>query len=114
MPTILVVADDAQVRRLIEKRLVQAGYTVEHANDRDEALDHYRRHPADLVITDLAMPRRSGQDLITDLLLAAPGARIIAIAGVAEKRALQEAALRGAVRTLAKPFSTEQLLEAVR
>lgn len=68
------------------------------------------------MITDLVLREGDGQTLITDLLLRSPAPRIIAISGAADQNVqelLQEASLRGAVRTLPKPFTTEQLLEAV-
>lgn len=116
MATILVVEDDAQVLKLLTRRLEDAGHEVRQAKAADEALERYRNEPADIVVTDLILPGGGGQSLITDLLLASPNARIIAISGAANQNVdelLQEAALRGAVRTLPKPFTTEQLLEAV-
>lgn len=116
MATILLVEDDEQVRQLVAKRLRAAGHKVAAVRDAEAALERYGNSAPDVVVTDLVLPGKDGQSLITDLLLAAPRARIIAISGAAGQdvqELLQEGSLRGAVRTLPKPFTTDQLLEAV-
>lgn len=116
MPTILLIDDDAQVRTLLRNRLAAAGHTVLEATDAEDGLSRYQATPTDLVLTDLVLPGTSGQHLITELLLHNPDARVIAISGAFDQDVqllLQEAALRGAVSTLAKPFTTQQLLDAV-
>jgi CheY-like chemotaxis protein len=116
MATILLVEDDEQVRKLVTKRLKAAGHKVAAVRDAEAALERYGDSAPDVVVTDLVLPGKDGQALITDLLLAAPAARIIAISGATGQNVqelLQEASLRGAVRTLPKPFTTDQLLEAV-
>ncbi len=60
MATILVIDDDAAMRRLILRVLKPAGHTLLEAADGAEGLAVLERHDADLVITDMLMPRKEG------------------------------------------------------
>ncbi len=57
---ILVVDDEERIRILIETRLQLGGYRVALAGDGEEAVESFRREPADLVILDLMLPRLDG------------------------------------------------------
>src|SRR4051812_36596784 len=60
---ILVVDDEKQITRVLRTSLTGHGYLVRTAGDGDEALEVMREWPADLVITDLAMPNMAGLEL---------------------------------------------------
>ena len=116
MKRILVVDDDSQVREILRKRLLKSGYEVLEAWDAEVALDLYRRSPVDAVVTDLVMPGMGGQALIKDLRSEDPDVRIVAISGALDHDVpslLAEAEGLGALETLPKPFTSEQLLGAV-
>jgi CheY-like chemotaxis protein len=61
--TALVVDDDANMRGILRHVLEMAGWVVEEAADGKEALQAFRAHPPDLVLTDLEMPRMNGEEL---------------------------------------------------
>ncbi len=116
MSRILVVDDDTQVRRILRKRLEKSGFEVGEASNGEAALSSYRDTPADVVITDLIMPGKGGQGLIRDLRREFPQVRIVAISGALDQdipSLLAEADRLGALKTLPKPFTSEQLLEAI-
>ncbi|NIM50187.1 MAG: response regulator [Gemmatimonadales bacterium] len=117
MPTtVLLVEDEDRVRTILRGRLEAAGYEVVEATDGEAALNQYREAPTDVVITDIVMPHKGGQELIGELLQDHPDTRIVAISGALEHdvpRLLEEAQRLGALRTLSKPFTSEQLLDAV-
>ena len=116
MKRILVVDDDSQVREILRKRLLKSGYEVLEAWDAEVALDLYRRSPVDAVVTDMVMPGMGGQALIKDLRAQDPDVRIVAISGALDHDVpslLAEAEGLGALETLPKPFTSEQLLGAV-
>jgi CheY-like chemotaxis protein len=61
--TALVVDDDANMRGILRHVLEMEGWVVEEAADGKEALQAFRAHPPDLVLTDLEMPRMTGEEL---------------------------------------------------
>ncbi len=117
MPRVLVIDDDEQVRALLFEILDRAGFDVVEASNGAEGLVCYRAQPADLVITDLIMPEKEGVETIIELRREFPAARIIAISGGgrnAGRDYLQIAAQLGARQTVSKPFTRQQILDAVR
>lgn len=117
MQKVLVIDDDEQLRALLYEILDRAGFQVEEAVNGVEGLKLYRKQPADLVITDLIMPEKEGVETIMELRNQFPEARIIAISGgerVGGRNYLPIAARLGARRTIAKPFSRQEILDAVR
>jgi DNA-binding response OmpR family regulator len=116
MPRILVVDDEPRIRELFRLFLEREGYQVEAAADGEEGLKLFREDPADLVVTDLIMPRKEGMETIIELRRDFPEAKIIAISGggrATPESYLKTAQTLGAQRVLMKPFNRDELLEAV-
>ncbi|RPH79684.1 MAG: response regulator [Nitrospiraceae bacterium] len=118
MSSILVVDDEDQIRRLITEALEQAGYHVTEARDGKEALQQYRRAPADLVIMDILMPDQDGLETTVVLRRESPDVKIIVITGGSDMigilNYLDVAKMLGAHSTLQKPFEMKTLLETVQ
>ncbi|MFC1592021.1 response regulator [Thermodesulfobacteriota bacterium] len=115
--SILVIEDDEQVRILLKKMLENAGYSVAEAPNGEIGITMYRENPQDLVITDLIMPEKEGIETIRELLSDNPGAKIIAISGggsVDPEQYLHMAERLGVLKTFAKPFRREEILQAVQ
>jgi len=116
MPRVLVIEDDAQVRRMLRQTLEEAGCEVAEAPDGDVGLQLFRQQPADVVITDILMPEKEGIETIISLQREFPHVEIIAISGggrLRKKDCLNWAAQLGTARTFAKPLELNQLVEAV-
>ena len=112
---ILIVEDDPRVREVLHQALVIAGYEVVATADGEEALAAYRMATADLVITDLLMPRMDGVETIRGLRRQHPDLRVIAVTGARGRfNRLTAARHVGADHTLLKPFRLNDLLTAVR
>ncbi len=117
MADILVIDDEPHFRSALKRTLELEGHQVRTAADGEEGVVVYRQNPADLVIVDVYMPRKSGLHAISDLRCEFVGVRIIAITGSASGVSdykLEAATALGAQRTLRKPFDDTQLHEAVR
>jgi two-component system, OmpR family, response regulator len=67
MNTILVVDDDAHIRKLIRLYLENSNYEVIEASDGQEALDILGKHSLDLAIVDVMMPKIDGYELTEDI-----------------------------------------------
>lgn len=117
MARILVIDDDSDVRALICGDLRSAGHDVTAAADGAQGLALQRQSPAELVVTDIFMPEKEGIETIRSIRKLDPSVPILAISGggrAANTDFLPLAEKFGANGTLAKPFSTNALLNAVR
>ena len=117
MKQILVIDDDPQVRALLVEILTHEGYEVVAASNGVEGLNRFRECPSDVVITDLIMPEKEGFETIFALRREFPGVGVIAISGGGRVEAsdyLPIAKMLGARFTIAKPFTSGEILDAVR
>ena len=113
---ILVVDDDASIRRTLSALLSRAGYEVTQASNGSEAVRLWRDHGGDLVITDLHMPEKDGIQTIIELLSHTPSVRIIAMSGGGQTKRLDllgNMALLGSVLTIEKPFTLAEMMTVV-
>ena len=77
-PHILVVDDEADLRRLIVEHLTLEGFDVESASSAEDAAEKMTRTAYDVVVTDLVLPGKSGVDLLEDTLVRSPGTIVTA------------------------------------
>jgi CheY-like chemotaxis protein len=113
---ILLVDDDDLSRQTIHQMLERAGHLVVSTANGSEALELFRTGRPDLVITDLIMPDTDGLELIQELRKTDGQVRILAISGGGRVNAneyLTVARKFGAAGILAKPFSNQELKEAI-
>ena len=116
MARILIIDDDEQILRTLHQVLEMEGHEVLDAPNGKEGMKIYEKRGADLVITDIVMPEKEGIETIKELQEDNPDLKIIAISGggtVDPRVYLHLAENLGAMRTLVKPFTREQLLTAV-
>jgi DNA-binding NtrC family response regulator len=115
MAHLLVVDDDECICALLAATLRIAGHAVVLARNGREAMERLEEHAVHLVITDMLMPQMDGLELIAALQKSRPHLPVIAMSGGAPQShaSLEHAQSLGAVRTLAKPFHPQQLVEAV-
>ncbi len=112
MTRILVIDDDPSVREVIRYGLEKSGHQVSEASDGRSGLAAHQAAPVDLVITDLVMPGMEGLETIQHFRRLYPDLKIIAMSGGGLGNAgkyLEMAGMFGAHRTVAKPFSVENL-----
>ncbi|SEM99598.1 two-component system, OmpR family, KDP operon response regulator KdpE [Sphingomonas gellani] len=110
---ILVVDDDAAIRRLLRNTLVQAGYAVVEAADGKGALRQYAAEHPDGVLLDLGLPDRDGLGLVP--LLRKDGDAVVLVVSARDAVDEKVAALDlGADDFVTKPFDTDELLARLR
>jgi two-component system KDP operon response regulator KdpE len=110
---ILVIDDDAAIRRSIAAELRGAGYDTIEATDGRDALSAIVRAKPDLIVTDLAMPVMDGFALITAVRKSLPTPIIVLSVRGGEADRVRALDL-GADDFVAKPFSTAELLARIR
>jgi DNA-binding response OmpR family regulator len=117
MQTILILEEDDLIRGLLEEWLVEAGYQVQLGDPRRAPSVRPTRDDVGLIIADLCMPKHQGAESVRTLKLAYPSASIIAMSArfCSGLGSSAEAARQLGVRKmLSKPFTREELLDAVR
>jgi CheY-like chemotaxis protein len=116
MLPILVVDDDAAVRRVAVRALSASGFDVLEARDGVAAVQVVEQAPdaIQLVLTDLHMPRMSGVELIRVLNERWPAISVLAMTGYSDEREAAERLLGSALQVLSKPFTLVELNAAVR
>ena len=114
----IVVDDNADICAFMRAALESAGYEVRCALEGFEAFAMLRRRSADLLITDIFMPGQEGFETIMRCKKEFSQTRIIVMSAGSipgmKHDFLATAALLGVGATLRKPFTADQLLEAVR
>ncbi len=110
---ILVVDDEASIRRILETRLSMIGYDVVTASDGKEALDTFRLSAPDLVVLDVMMPKLDGYGVCQELRKESdiPIILLTALADVADRITGLEL---GADDYIVKPFSPKELEARIR
>jgi PAS domain S-box-containing protein len=114
--TVLVVEDQAVVRRYAAAALRTYGYQVIEAENAAEALLLCERESEriDLILTDLTMPGLSGRELADRLKKRRPGIRVLFMSGYTDDTIVHQGALEDGVEFIQKPFGPGQLAVKVR
>ncbi|SPF56918.1 Histidine kinase [Candidatus Sulfopaludibacter sp. SbA4] len=114
--TILLVEDEARVRKLIVDVLTGRGYTVLEATRGREALRLAKTHEGsiDLAVVDVVMPEMSGPDLIRQLARLRPRMRVLYISGYTEEAMVHHGIPESGIAFLQKPFLPDALSQKVR
>jgi len=114
MKRLLVVDDDARMRRVLQILAHKIGLESTTAASADEALASFRAEQSDLVVTDLKMPDRSGIDLLRDLREIDAEVPVIVLTAHGTVPTAVEAMKLGAVDYLQKPFDVDALEMVIR
>lgn len=114
--TILVVDDEAHIRRLIEFTLKKGGYKLLVATNGREAIEIASSSSPNLIIMDVLMPEMDGVEAL-DLLKQdekTSSIPVILLTGIGQSKTKQEVEEKGTATYLAKPFSPNKLLREVQ
>ncbi len=110
-PTVLVVDDSRGERLLLRHALtdLRSGLDILEAADDQEALALYQNRPVDLVFLDIRLPRRSGLEVLADLLLLDPEAWVVMVSHFSSREHVVRALRLGARDFVVKPFNYRRL-----
>jgi two-component system, cell cycle sensor histidine kinase and response regulator CckA len=114
--TVLVVEDEESVRTLAARALSELGYETLQAEDGRAALDLLaaRDGQADLVITDLVMPRMNGKELGEEVARRYPAVPVLYMSGYTDDDALLRGLVAPDAPFVAKPFAPDALASRVQ
>jgi FixJ family two-component response regulator len=113
LPAIVVIDDDASMRRALDNLLKSVGFDVELFASPQEFLQSERVDRPGCIVLDVRFPGRSGLDMQRDLAQANTQLPIIFITGYGDIPMSVRAMKAGAVEFLTKPFRDQDLLDAV-
>jgi two-component system cell cycle sensor histidine kinase/response regulator CckA len=113
--TVLLVEDDAGVRRLTARMLESRGYTVVVAVDGEHALGVLEQFPGrvHLLLTDVVLPKMGGRALAEQVLISRPDIRVLYMSGYYDDVVLQHRLAEHGVVLLQKPFTADALVRKV-
>ena len=114
--TVLLIENEAGVRRLLGRILTNAGHRVLEAANGEEAERVFAGHcgSIDLVVTDVVMPGCGGSELFRLLQARAPALRVLYMSGRTEESAIRKAGIDRGLPFIQKPFTGAELLRQVR
>lgn len=110
---ILIIDDEAPIRKLLEISLESNGFKVHQASNGKEGIIMASNHPPDLILLDLGLPDKGGQEILKELRNWYEKSIIILSVQDDEKN-IVEALDNGATDYLTKPFRTGELLARIR
>ena len=111
---VLVIDDEALVRRSIERALTDSGYEVLTAASVEEGSTLFAQRRPHVVVLDVRLPDGSGLDLLPRLRRIDPAAKIVMVTAFGEMADVVRAMRLGACDFLKKPFDLEEVEHAVR
>ena len=111
--TIFVVDDEPMLLELAEAILKPLGYKVRTFRDPELALKEFTVNPPDVVITDYAMGRMSGMDLVRECRRVKPRQKIILLSGTVDEHVFADAPVKPD-QFLTKPYQIQELAGCVR
>jgi len=109
MPTILIVEDEAKMRRLLELNLADDGFQTLSAEDAETGLKLLQNGSVDLVLTDLKLPGMNGLEFLHDVKRFNAALPVIVMTAFGTVETAVEAMKAGAGDYVLKPFSMEEI-----
>ncbi len=111
--TILIVDDEAAIRRFLHRRLAREGYWCEEAGSGDEALNKIISNPVELVILDIKMPGKSGIELLPEIRAGYPDTAVIMATAITDTNTAIQCMKQGAYDYITKPFNLDEVVLSV-
>ena len=110
---ILIVDDEAAVRRLLQQKLSSEGYHCLEAGSADQALDRLRDSIVGLVILDIKMPSKSGVELLAEIRASYPDTAVIMAIAITDTSNAIQCMKQGAYDYVTKPFNLDEVALSV-
>lgn len=113
IPNILVVDDEVEIAKILEKTLAPHGYNVFTAHNGSAALKIARKNNIELVLLDIHMPKMDGIELLGRFKMANPNLIVIVMTGVSTLKTAISAMKLGAYDYVTKPFELNFIVSIV-
>lgn len=114
MPKVLLVDDAAFMRMRCAKLLTENGYSVDEAENGQEAVEKYQAIKPDLVLMDITMPVMDGLTAVTEIRKIDPDAKIVMCSALGQQNTVMSAIKAGAKDFIVKPYQPEKILSTIK
>ncbi len=112
---ILVVDDEERQREIACGMLTKLGYNPQAVSSGEEAIEHVKEHPVDLIVLDMIMPKGiNGRETYEEIIRTRPGQKAVIASGFAKTREVDAAQDLGAGEYIKKPYMLEKIGIAVK
>ena len=110
-----MIADDSDAIRLVLKDILSIGdhTVVGEAKDGAEAVTMFPQINPDLLLLDLAMPKKDGFTVVKEIIAQHPDAKILLITASDDQKVIQQCLDFGAISSISKPFDFNNVLKAI-
>jgi len=111
----ILIADDSDAIRLVLKDILLIGEheIVAEACDGAEAVDLYQKHNPQILLLDLAMPKKDGLTVVKEVMAYDSNAKIIVITASDDQKIIGQCIESGAKSHIAKPFDFNAVLKTI-
>jgi two-component system, chemotaxis family, chemotaxis protein CheY len=111
----ILIADDSDAIRLVLKDILSIGEhdVVAEAIDGEEAVALYRKHNPQILLLDLAMPKKDGFVVVKEIIEYDPKAKIILITASDDQKVINQCLDNGATTYISKPFDFNSVLKSI-
>jgi two-component system chemotaxis response regulator CheY len=111
----IMIVDDSDAIRMILKDIVAIGKhdLVAEASNGVEAVQEFFRTNPDLMLLDMAMPKKDGLEVLKEIIPIRPDAKIIMITASDNRNTMKECISAGALAYILKPFNFQDVLKTI-
>ncbi len=111
----IMIADDSEAIRLVLKDIlsIDEHEVLPDANDGEEAVIFYQEHTPDILLLDLAMPKKDGLTVVKEIMAIDPNAKIILITASDDQKIINQCLQHGALSHISKPFDFKAVLDTI-
>ncbi len=114
MAKVLLVDDAAFMRMRCAKLLTENGYSVDEAENGQEAVEKYQKVKPDLVLMDITMPIMDGLTAVAEIKKIDPDAKIVMCSALGQQNTVMSAIKAGAKDFIVKPYQPEKILSTIK
>ncbi|MFB5607175.1 MAG: response regulator [Candidatus Nitrosomaritimum yanchengensis] len=111
----IMIADDSDAIRLVLKDILSIGNhtIVAEAINGDEAVELFFNTPSDLLLLDLAMPKKDGLTVLKEIMERDPHAKVVLITASDDQKIINQCLEIGAISCISKPFDFNSILKQI-
>ena len=111
----ILIADDSPANRLILKEILEVGgfELAGELSDGNHVIEEFERLKPDILLLDLAMPKKDGLSIIKELIPKKPDAKIIVISATGDSKIADECLKAGAIQYINKPYDFKDILVSI-